>query len=248
MAHATYCHGEKSELLAHFCALFQKQLHVTGLPCRNGEEFSLIIPNVPTQGPPTSSAVQVNPGTSGAARHRLPANRVRGATASGSVILFHPFSEFCQMTGVCRRSTRFGLGYVAGPDKLPEGKTMKKMLLAAMLLCPWLAAAELAVAVSPVKITGQKAVVRLEMANNFTTKIDSARAVAFLTDDRGKVLGGANRWVNGGLRGKPGLESGATNAFYFVITSAKPFATTNLAARVTFSRVVLSGGKLADPV
>ena len=125
---------------------------------------------------------------------------------------------------------------------------MKKLFLAAMLLCPLLATAQLAVAVSPLKVTGQKAVVRLEMTNNFTNKIDSARAVAFLTDERGKVLGGANRWVIGGLRGKPGLEPGATNAFYFVITSAKPFATTNLTAKVTFSRVVLSGGKLADPV
>ena len=36
------------------------ELHVTHLPCLDGEEFSLIIPNASTQGPPTSSAAQVN--------------------------------------------------------------------------------------------------------------------------------------------------------------------------------------------
>jgi hypothetical protein len=131
---------------------------------------------------------------------------------------------------------------------IDRNKAMNKLFLAAILLRPLLAGAELAVAVSPVKIAGQKAVVRLEIRNNFTNKIESALAVAFLTDDRGKVLGGANKWVIGGGQGKPGLEAGATNAFYFVITSARPFATTNLTAKVTFSRVVLSGGKLADTV
>ena len=39
-----------------------KQLHVTHLPCPNGDELSLIIPNGSTLGPPTSRAVQVNLG------------------------------------------------------------------------------------------------------------------------------------------------------------------------------------------
>src|ERR1035441_7571361 len=66
-----------------------KQLHVTHLPCRNGEEFSLIIPNVSTQGPPTSSAVQVNPGAFSfrSFTENIPANRVRNATTSGYVHL-----------------------------------------------------------------------------------------------------------------------------------------------------------------
>jgi hypothetical protein len=37
-----------------------------------------------------------------------------------------------------------------------------------------------------------------------------------------------------------------TNAFHFVVTADKPFTTTNLTAKVSFSRVVLEGGKLAD--
>jgi hypothetical protein len=62
----------------------RRQLHVTNLPCLDGEECSLIIPNVSTLGPPTSRAVQVNLGSSqaGCFTVDLPANRVRDATAS----------------------------------------------------------------------------------------------------------------------------------------------------------------------
>jgi predicted anti-sigma-YlaC factor YlaD len=44
----------------------------------------------------------------------------------------------------------------------------------------------------------------------------------------------------------PLLAAGATNVFNFVVTASKPFTRTNLTAKVTFSRVVLEGGKLAD--
>ena len=60
------------------------------------------------------------------------------------------------------------------------------------------------------------------------------------------LVGQSTRWVIGGSQDKPGLAAGATNAFHFVIASDKPFATTNLTAKVTFSRVVLEGGKVAD--
>jgi hypothetical protein len=61
------------------------------------------------------------------------------------------------------------------------------------------------------------------------------------------------RWTEANLererKGHPvnvRLAAGATNAFHFVITSDKPFTTTNLTAKVNFSRVILEGGKLAD--
>jgi hypothetical protein len=38
-----------------------------------------------------------------------------------------------------------------------------------------------------------------------------------------------------------------TNVFHFVVTADAPFATTNLTPKVTFTRVVLAGGRLADP-
>jgi len=116
-----------------------------------------------------------------------------------------------------------------------------------MLLCPLLATAQLAVTVSPVKVTGQKAIVPLAMRNNFAERIESARAVVFLLDEQGKAQSQpVTCWVIGGSQDKPGLAAGATNTFHFVITSSKSFDTTNLTAKVTFSRLVLEGGKLAN--
>ena len=105
------------------------------------------------------------------------------------------------------------------------------------LFCACAAQAQLAVKVSPAKITGNKAVVPLAIKNNFTEKVESARAVVFLLDEKGKLVGQATRWVIGGS-GTNGLLAGATNTFQFVVTSDKPLATTNLTANVSFSRVV----------
>lgn len=124
---------------------------------------------------------------------------------------------------------------------------MKQNLLSAlMLLCPLLASAQLAVSVSPPNVAGQKAVVPLALKNGLTETVESARAVVFLLDEQGKIAGQSTRWVIGGGQDKPGLPAGATNAFHFVIATDKPFTTTNLTAKVTFSRLVLEGGKLAD--
>lgn len=107
--------------------------------------------------------------------------------------------------------------------------------------------AQLAVTVSPPKVAGQKAVVPLATRNGFAERIESARAVVFLLDEQGKMVGQpTTRWVIGGSEGKTGLAAGATNAFLFVVTSDKPFPSTNLTAKVSFSRVVLEGGKVAD--
>ena len=117
------------------------------------------------------------------------------------------------------------------------------ILLSAVLV----ARAQLAVTVSAPKVTGRKAVVSLAMKNGLADQVESARAVCFLLDEQGKMLGQATRWVIGGAEDNPGLAAGATNAFHFVITSDKPFTTTNLTTKVQFSRIVLEGGKLADP-
>jgi hypothetical protein len=106
--------------------------------------------------------------------------------------------------------------------------------------------AQLSVAVSPVKIAGQKAVVPLALKNNLSEKIESARAAVFLLDEQGKMVGQSTKWVIGGSVDKPGLAAGATNSFLFVVTADKPFTTTNLTAKVTFSRIVLEGGKVGD--
>lgn len=114
------------------------------------------------------------------------------------------------------------------------------------MLCPLLASAQLAVTVSPVKVAGQKAVVPLAMKNGLAEKVASARAVVFLLDEQGKMVGQSTKWIIGGSEDKPGLAAGATNTLFFVITGDKPFGTTNLTAKVSFSRIILEGGKLAD--
>ncbi len=123
---------------------------------------------------------------------------------------------------------------------------MKILPLAAFALLQLAVSAQLAVTVSPPQITGQKAVIKLGLKNEFSEKIESARATVFLLDDQGKMPGQATRWVIGGEKGKPGLSSGATNLFHFVVTTDKRFASTNISAKVTFNRLVLDGGKPVD--
>ena len=123
-------------------------------------------------------------------------------------------------------------------------KAVKSILI---LLCVATAThAQLVVTIFPPRSAGQKAVVPLAMRNGLSEKIESARAVVFLLDDQGKMLGQATRWVIGGGGDRPGLAPGATNAFHFVIASEKPFTATNLTSKVTFSRVVLQGGQIVD--
>lgn len=123
-------------------------------------------------------------------------------------------------------------------------KPVKFFPLAVMLLCPMLATAQLAVTVTPPKVVGQKAVVQLKMKNGLGEVVKSARAVCFLLDDQGKMVGQSTKWVIG--QNHTGLEPKAEVTFNFVVTSPQPFTTTNLTAKISFSRVVLDGGKLAD--
>jgi hypothetical protein len=123
-------------------------------------------------------------------------------------------------------------------------KTMK--ILACLFLGVLTAQAQLAVTVSPPKLAGQKAVVQLKLKNNLTNAVQSARAVCFLLDDQGKMVGQSTKWVIGGTKDRPALEPKNETTFNFVITSSQPFTTTNLTANVSFSRVVLENGKLAD--
>lgn len=126
-------------------------------------------------------------------------------------------------------------------------KHMKFFPLAAVLLCPLLATAQLAVTVSPPKVTGQKTVVTLAMKNNLTEKVESARAVIFLLNEQGAMVGQSTKWVIGGIKTRPALEPKQETTFNFVITNPQPLISTNLTAKVSFSRVVLEGEKLADP-
>jgi len=124
---------------------------------------------------------------------------------------------------------------------------MKRLfILAAALLCPLLAGAQLAVTISSPKIVGQKAVVKLTMKNNLSEQIEFARAAVFLSDAQGLMIGTATKWVIGGTKNRPPLESKAEATFNFVVTSPQPFASTNITATVTFDQMSLAGGQMAD--
>jgi hypothetical protein len=125
-------------------------------------------------------------------------------------------------------------------------KPICQTLLLFMLICTVTAQAQLAVTVSPPKITGQKAVVTLAMKNSLAEKVESARAICFLLDDQGKMVGQSTKWVIGGTKDRPALEMKGKTTFNFVITSNQPFTTTNLTAKVSFSRVILENGQVAD--
>jgi hypothetical protein len=113
--------------------------------------------------------------------------------------------------------------------------------------CAFTMQAQLVVAVSPPKIASQKAIVLLKMKNNLINKVESARAVCFLLDEQGQMVGQATKWVIGGAKTRPALEPKQETTFNFVITSPQPLISTNLTAKVSFSRVVLEGERLADP-
>jgi hypothetical protein len=117
------------------------------------------------------------------------------------------------------------------------------ILSLAVILCH----ADLIVTPCTPKTTGNKTVVTLGLKNTFTQPIESARAILFLLDEKGEMVGQSTKWVIGGSQNRPGLAAGATNVFNFVITSAEPLTSTNLTAKVSFTRVVLEGGKLANP-
>lgn len=108
------------------------------------------------------------------------------------------------------------------------------------------AQAQLAVTVSPAKISGQKAVVLLALTNNLTEPVESTRAICFLLDEQGKMVGQSTKWVIGSTKDQPALPPKSGSTFNFVITSPQPFTTTNLTAQISFSRLNLEGGKTVD--
>jgi hypothetical protein len=106
------------------------------------------------------------------------------------------------------------------------------------------ASAQLSVAVSPPRIVGQKAIVKLAMKNGLAQKIESARAVCFLLDDHSTMIGQSTKWVIG--QNNIGLNVGATSQFDFVIAGNQPFVSTNLVAKISFIQLLSADAKLLD--
>ena len=122
-----------------------------------------------------------------------------------------------------------------------------KILFCFLLACAITASAQLAVTVSPPKIAGQKAMVELKMKNGLAEDIKSARAICFLLDENGKMVGESAKWVIGGKKNRPALEPKKESLFNIIIASPRPFTTTNLTAKVSFTRLILEDGKSVNP-
>lgn len=116
-----------------------------------------------------------------------------------------------------------------------------------MLFCWFGSSAQLAITVSPPKIVGQKAVITLAMTNNLAETIESARAICFLLDEQGKMVGQSAKWVIGGEKGRPVLPSKTGGIYNFVIVVPESTASTNWLAKVSFTRLILEKGKQANP-
>jgi hypothetical protein len=108
------------------------------------------------------------------------------------------------------------------------------------------ARAQLTVTVSPPKITGQKAIVPLAMTNNLAEPVASARAVCFLLDEQGKMVGQSSKWVIGGGKDQLALPVKSGTTYNFVITSSQPLTATKLTAKLSFIRILLPGNKPAN--
>ena len=102
--------------------------------------------------------------------------------------------------------------------------------------------AALVVQIDQPKSTGSKVIVKLELQNTYAEKIKAVRAVMFLMNDDGKVVGQSTSWIIGGGKDKPALDANAKTTYNFVITTDKPFTKSKLLVE----RILLENGNLAD--
>jgi hypothetical protein len=107
-----------------------------------------------------------------------------------------------------------------------------------------LVSAQLVITVYQPKTSGQKAVIEITMKNELTNKIKSARALCLLLDGHGKMVGQSTKWVIG--QNATHLDPKGESKFNFVISTPQPSISSNLTAKVVFSRVILDDGKVAD--
>jgi len=131
-----------------------------------------------------------------------------------------------------------------------------KLLAIMVFLTPFFAYATLEVGVTT-ETTGNKALVKISVKNNFTQSLKAARAWVILLDDKGKIVGQKAQWLNNPKKDKKkkagnkkrksnkthvNLEAGDTLEASVVVNIIRPVADTKL----TFSRIILGDGTLAD--
>ncbi len=123
---------------------------------------------------------------------------------------------------------------------------MKCLFLISFLFWPALSRAQLFITVSEPKVGGNKALVKLAFKNETTNTIQSARATVLILEKGTNVVGRESKWVIGNSKESQPLLPNATNSYNFVVTSQKPFAKSNVTAKIEFDRVVLGNNELAD--
>ena len=104
--------------------------------------------------------------------------------------------------------------------------------------------AQLSVEVLPINVGVQKAIIPLKLQNHLSNRVDAARAVCFLLDQNGKVVAQATRWVIG--QKAPTLDPQEKSTFNFIVSGPQPFLTTNLMAKVSFTRLILATNIIGD--
>jgi hypothetical protein len=77
---------------------------------------------------------------------------------------------------------------------------MKSFFIFLIALLSVAANGQLTVTVSPPKIANDKAAIELKMKIEFAERVKLARAICFLLDDQGKVIGESASWVIGGTK------------------------------------------------
>lgn len=123
-------------------------------------------------------------------------------------------------------------------------KNQSLIQLLMLLLFPLTAPSQLAVSVAAPKVVGSKTLIKAQLKNGLTNRIESARATMFLLDEQGKLAAQSTKWVIGGHKDRLPLEPNKEATYNFVFTVKKPFSETKL----TFNRIILTGGKLVDPI
>ena len=108
-------------------------------------------------------------------------------------------------------------------------------LLVSLLLAPSSDNAALTIDVAEPKVTGQKAVIEVDLKNTYTQKIESAKATMFLMDAAGKVLSQKSGWMIGGSTNRPPLAPDHQSKYYFVLPAGETFSK----AKLMLNRVVL---------
>ena len=119
---------------------------------------------------------------------------------------------------------------------------MKTIYFLLLNLLVFSARADLSITTEKTETTGDKTVVPLKITNRYSETVESARAVVFLLDDDGKLVAQKATWIIGGTNEKAGLAANASTNYNVVLQTDRPFSS----SKVTVTRVILAGGKLAD--